>query len=92
MAKSRRAHRPVNPILHLDADFNLATCLAPPRVSAQHFMVEESYIKEDFRLLYHNNFDKKNKNSKMKLFGIFATLALAQDAADNSVTISVSVK
>lgn len=26
----------------------------------------------------------------MKLFGIFATLALAQDAADNSVTISVS--
>lgn len=28
----------------------------------------------------------------MKLFGIFATLALAQDAADNSVTISVGVK
>ena len=28
----------------------------------------------------------------MKLFGIFATLALAQDAADNSVTISVSIK
>jgi len=54
--------------------------------------VEESYIKDDFRLFYHHNFDKKNKNLKMKLFGIFATLALAQDAADNSVTISVSVK
>ena len=92
MAKSRRAHRPVIPIFHLDADYNLATCLAPPRVSAQLITVEESYIKEDFRLFKHNNFDKKNKNSKMKLFGIFAALALAQDSADNSVTISVSVK
>ena len=48
VAKSGRAHRPVNWILHLDADYYQATCLAPPRVSAKHSTVEESYIKEDF--------------------------------------------